>query len=108
MSEWKEQEVLDAYIKNQTTTIAELHNTISMLKTRISLLENQLEQERKEREEIPVPKSFVNRVRQLQEENDRMGRDLEYFEKYLPEEVLINKESKKPISIPVRKGSGLR
>jgi hypothetical protein len=108
MSEWKEQEVIDAYIQNQTSTIAELHNTIGMLQTKVTLLEQQLKKERQEREELPVPKTFINRVRKLQEENEKMARDLEYFEKYLPEEVIINKESKKEISIPVRKGSGLR
>ena len=108
MSEWKEQEVLDTYIRTQNTTIAELHNNINMLQTRIALLEEQLKKERQEREELPIPKTFINRVRSLQSENETLKQDLEYYKKYVPEEILINKEKKEPVSIPVRKGSGLR
>lgn len=101
MSDWQEQEVIDTYIQTQNKNIAELHGTISMLETKIKLLEKTLEEERKDREELPIPKTFIKNTQELRQKVEKLENDLAYYKRHVPTNVIINRENKEK---PTRRG----
>jgi len=99
--DWQAHEVIDSFIDTQKKTIADLASEISVLKTKNLMLEKQLEKERQEREDLPVPKYFITQTQLLKQENEKLRSDLAYYKKHVPVSVIINKENKEK---PTRKG----
>ena len=99
--DWQAHEVIDSFIDTQKKTIADLASEISVLKTKTTMLEKQLEKERKEREELPVPIYFIKQAQALKQENEKLKADLAYYKKHVPVQVIINKENKEK---PTRRG----
>lgn len=88
--------------------IADMSKTISALKSKVAYLENEIA----ERDKIPVPRSVVlqlmkyeqqkrNMIEEFKRKENKLKNDIEYFKKYVPVQVIINKESKDK---PVREG----
>ena len=93
-SEWQPQEIIDTYLDNQKKTIAELYSQIGILQTRIKVLEKDLENERHQREEMPVPKSFIEKTQELIRKNEKIQSDLDYYLRYVPAQIIINRKQK--------------
>ena len=89
------------YIEQQKKQIGELYTQITIQNTKISALQRQLEEERKDREELPIPKSFINKTQELLRTIDKLEEDLAYYKKHVPVQVIINKENKEK---PTRRG----
>ena len=96
-----------SYAKQTEKELADMRDTIVRLRARITLLEDTLQKEREDREQIPLPKSVLAQIIELEKKARLLNEEVEYLKKYVPEEVLINRKDK-DFTIPVRKGSGLR
>lgn len=77
--------------------IQELNNTIVKLRKHIVLLESEIENYQK----IPVPKTIINQILELQNKNEKLQEDIDHYKKYLPIQIIINRENKET---PTRKG----
>lgn len=97
----KSVEALDSFLQEQKETISNLISELSVQRTKVMMLEKQLERERQEREELPVPKYFINQVQLLKQQNAKLQEELNYFKKHVPVSVIINRENKEK---PTRKG----
>jgi septal ring factor EnvC (AmiA/AmiB activator) len=85
------------YIEQQKKQIGELYTQITVLNTKINSLNTQLENEKKEREELPIPRSFIKKTQELMATINRLEEEVEYYKKHVPVQIIINKEqSKKP------------
>lgn len=107
MSEYYDDEVFKLYSAQTEKELADLRDTIVDLRTKISVLEYTLQKERQDRERIPLPKSILAQIVELEKNARNLKAENKYLKKYVPEEVIININSK-DFAIPKRKGSGLR
>lgn len=95
------------YDENAEDVISKLQDHILKLHAKISLLENALENEKKDRERIPVPRTVLIQILNLEKNIQDLSQENAFLKKYVPEEVIINIKSKN-FAVPKRKGSGLR
>jgi chromosome segregation ATPase len=89
------------YIEQQKKQIGELYTQITILNTKIASLNKQIEEERNDREELPIPKSFIIKVQEMMTTISKLEEDIAYYKKYVPVQIIINKENKEK---PTRKG----
>lgn len=100
MSDYSEHEILTAYAEQTEKQIIDLNRTIVALRTRTAVLEKELE----ERNRIPVPRTVVEQIVDMERKIRKLEDDLKYYKNHVPTQVIINRESKNK---PTRKG-GLR
>jgi predicted RNase H-like nuclease (RuvC/YqgF family) len=82
---------------NSEILILELTKTVSRLKEENNNLKQELEAQTK----LPVPKSVVKQFLEMQAIIQKLESDLTYYKKYVPVQIIINKENKEK---PTRKG----
>jgi len=92
--------IIGEYTKQSEQQIVELNKVIIALRTKISILENEL----KELENIPVPKTVINQVLELEIKNRKLQEELKFYMPHIPENVKLKRRNEKE---PTRKG-GLR
>ena len=107
MKDFDDAELLNLYSKQSEQEIEDLKKLVVVLRAKIASTEEQLRLERESREKIPLPKTVVRQIIELEQKVRSLTEDVAYLEKYVPEEVIINRKSKK-VNMPSRKGSGLR
>lgn len=90
-------EVYDLYSKSNEQQITELNKLIVALRTKVNYLERELEA----RDKVPLPKSIVQQIMNLEAENARLKNDIKYYKNHVQPQVIINKENK---SKPTRRG----
>ena len=97
MSDWQDNEILTTYAEQTEQQIIDLNRMVVALRSKISLLERELE----ERNKIPVPKSVVNQIVQQEAKIRKLEGDIKYYKKHVPTQVIINRENKEK---PTRSG----
>jgi hypothetical protein len=100
-------EVFKLYSAQTEKELAELRSTIVELRTKISMLEHALYKEKQDRERIPLPRTVLAQIVELEKNVRNLTAENSYLKKYVPEEVIININNK-DFAVPKRKGSGLR
>ena len=100
MSDYSEHEILTTYAEQTEKQIIDLNRTIVALRTRVAMLEKELE----ERNRIPVPRTVVEQIVDMEQKIRKLENDLTYYKNFVPTQVIINRENKEK---PTRKG-GLR
>jgi len=97
MSDYDADEIIEIYTKNTEGQITQLNKIIIALKTRIDYLEKELE----EKEKIPVPKSVIKQILELEQKNRTLQEEINYYLPHVPKQVIINRTNK---TKPTRKG----
>lgn len=97
MGEYSDSDVLNAYAHETENQIVELNRTIVALRSKISLLERELQ----ERDKIPIPKPVLKQFVELEAKVRKLEGDIKYYKKYVPINVIINRENKEK---PTRSG----
>jgi len=98
VSDYKEAEnILGEYTKQSEQQIVELNKVIIALRTRISMLEKEL----KDLENIPVPRTVINQVLELEQTNRKLRDDIKFYMPHIPENVKAKRRKEKA---PTRKG----
>ena len=101
MSDYAEAEnILGEYTKQSENQIVELNKLIIALRTKVSMLEKELE----DLDKIPIPRTVINQVIELEAKNRKLQEDINYYVKFVPQNVKEKREKQKA---PTRKG-GLR
>lgn len=101
MSDYTDAEnILTEYTKASEEQINELNKVILALRTKISILEKEI----KEQENIPVPRTVIHQVLELEMKNRKLQEDLNFYMPHIPENVKAKRRKEKE---PTRKG-GLR
>jgi SMC interacting uncharacterized protein involved in chromosome segregation len=99
MSDYKDaEEILDLYTRQTEGQITDLNNTIVALRTKVAYLEKQLE----EAQRIPVPKSVIRQIAEMEQQMRKMKSDLDYYMPHVPKQVIINRMNKN--NKPSRRG----
>lgn len=131
MSEWYDaEEISKIYKDSHTATIKELNDVIVMLRTKVTILEKQLQEqidsvgddvpahikikirqledinkglkkELKERDNVHVPRYYENEFKKVLREKEKLQEDLEFYKSKVPVQIVINRENKEK---PTRKG----
>jgi len=131
MSDWYDaEEINKVYKESHSATIKELNDVIVMLRTKVTLLENQLQEEiasrkddipahikgkmkqledinkglkkeLKERDNVHVPRYYEHEFAKVMKQNQQLQEDLDYYKSKVPVQVIINRENK---GKPTRKG----
>ena len=77
--------------------VEELNRTIIKLRKHIVYLESEVARY----EKIPIPKTVVQQIVELEAKNRKLQSDLKYYKNHVPVQVIINKEQKEK---PTRRG----
>jgi hypothetical protein len=77
--------------------VVELTKTVARLKEENKTLKQELEA----RNKLPIPKSVVKQFLEMQAIIQRLESDLTYYKKYVPVQIIINKENERK---PTRNG----
>lgn len=93
----KEQEVKSVYEQQREKQIQDLNKIIIAFRTRVAILEKQLE----EKEKMPIPQTIVAQIAGLELKNRKLVEELDYYKTYVPVQVIINRENNKK---PTRRG----
>ena len=97
MSDWQDNEVLTTYAQQTEQQIIDLNRTIVALRSKIALLEKELE----ERNKIPVPRTVVDQIVQQEAKIRKLEDDLKYYKNHVNPQIIINRENK---AKPTRSG----
>lgn len=81
----------------QDNLVVELSKAVSKLKAENKDLKKELEA----RDKVPIPKSVIQQIVQLQAIIQKLESDIKYYKKHVPVQVIINKEQKEK---PTRRG----
>jgi hypothetical protein len=100
MSYTDAEEVFGLYTKESENQIVEYNKMIIALRTKITFLEKQIEEQNK----IPVPRTVINQIIELEQKNRKLQDDLNFYSPHIPENVKAKRNKQKA---PTRKG-GLR
>jgi hypothetical protein len=100
MSYTDAEEVFGLYTKESENQIVEYNKMIIALRTKITFLEKQIEEQNK----IPVPRTIINQIIELEQKNRKLQDDLNFYSPHIPENVKAKRNKQKA---PTRKG-GLR
>jgi hypothetical protein len=92
-----EEEVKSVFEQQRDKQIEDLNRIIIAFRTRVAILEKQLE----EKEKLPVPSTVVKQMIELEQRNRKLKEDLDYYKGLLPDYVIINRENKNK---PTRSG----
>ena len=90
-------QTLETFRRETQKQLVDLNNVIIAYRTRVSILEKEL----KEAKNIPVPKPVIEQVVGLERQIKKLKEDLEYYKKYVPVQIIINRENLKK---PTRQG----
>lgn len=131
MNEWYDaEEISKIYKDSHTATIKELNDVVVMLRTKVAILEKQLQEqidsvgdaipfhikikikqledinnglkkELKERDNVHVPRYYENEFKKVLREKEKLQEDLEFYKSKVPVQIVINRENKDK---PTRKG----
>jgi hypothetical protein len=82
---------------NSEILILELTKTVARLKEENKDLKQELEAQRK----LPVPKNVIRQFLEMQGIIQKLESDIKYYKKYVPVQIIINKENKEK---PTRRG----
>ena len=91
------EEVKQIYEEQREKQIQELNQVIVALRTRVAMLEKEIEM----RDKIPVPKTILYQAIEQENKIRKLEQELEYYKKYVPTQIIINREKQ---SLPTRKG----
>ena len=97
MSEWNDHEVLTTYAQQTEQQIIDLNRTIVALRSKIAVLEQEL----KQRDQIPVPRTVVQQIVEQEAKIRKLEGDIKYYKKHVPTQIIINRENK---TKPTRSG----
>lgn len=98
MSEYVDaEEVKGLFEEQREKQIQDLNQVIIAFRTRVALLEKEIE----ERDRLPVPKTVLYQVLELENKIKKLEEDVAYYKKYVPVSVIINREKQ---TIPTRRG----
>jgi len=101
VSDYTEAEnILGEYTKQSEQQIVELNKIIIALRTKVSVLEKELE----ELDNIPIPRTVINQLLELENTNRKLRDDINFYLPHIPENVKAKRTKQKA---PTRKG-GLR
>ncbi len=101
MSEYSDaEEVFGLYTKESENQLVEYNKMIIALRTKVTFLEKQIEEQNK----IPVPRTVINQIIELEATNRKLQDDIKYYLKFVPQNV---QEKRRKDKAPTRKG-GLR
>lgn len=88
--------------------VADLTKTIAALKSKVAYLENELTL----KEELPVPKSVILQIMEMEAKIRKQQQDIDYYKKFVPVQIIINRENKdKPTrsgGVPKKDGNDQR
>jgi len=79
-----DEDIIGVYVKQ----IAKLNNDKQLLKKQIKNLEAKLQT----KEKLPIPKSVIKQIVHLEALIQRLQNDLKYYKRFVPKQVIINKE----------------
>ena len=88
-------ETIEAYATAKQ--VDELNKTIIELRKHIVYLESEVARY----EKIPVPRLVVQQIVEFEQKIKKLNDDIEYYKKYVPVQVIINRENKNK---PTRRG----
>jgi hypothetical protein len=97
MSDWQDNEVLTTYAQQTEQQIIDLNRTIVALRSKIALLEKELD----ERNKIPVPPTIINQIIGQEAKIRKLEDDLKFYKNHVNPQIIINRENK---SKPTRRG----
>lgn len=97
MSGWQDNEILTTYAEQTEKQIIDLNRTIVALRSRIALLEQELE----ERNRIPVPRLVQQQFVEQEAKIRKLEDDLKFYKKHVNPQIIINRENK---AKPTRSG----
>ena len=97
MSDWQDNEVLTTYAQQTEQQIIDLNRTIVALRSRIALLEKELE----ERNRIPIPRLVQQQFIEQEAKIRKLESDLAFYKKHVNPQIIINRENKEK---PTRRG----
>ena len=101
MSKYEDaEEVFGLYTQESENQLVEYNKMIIALRTKVSFLEKQIE----EQNNIPVPRTVINQMMELEQKNRKLEEDIKYYMTFVPENVKAKRRKDKA---PTRKG-GLR
>lgn len=98
--DYANENIKSVFDQQREQQIQDLNKIIIAFRTRVNILEKQLEQ----REKVPVPQTVIKQIADLELKNRKLTEELEYYKKFVPIQVIINRENKKE---PTRRG-GIR
>ena len=87
----------DYYDDNNDNLVLELSRAVAELKQKNKKLLEELDA----REKLPVPKTIVQQIVEMEAIIRKQQADIEYYKKYVPVQIIINKQTKEK---PTRKG----
>jgi histidine ammonia-lyase len=97
MSDYSDHEVLATYAQQTEQQIIDLNRTIVALRSKIALLEQELE----ERNKIPVPRTVQMQFIEQEAKIRKLEDDLKFYKKHVNPQIIINRENKEK---PARSG----
>jgi len=77
--------------------VIELSSLLTTLKAENKKLKNELQS----RDSLPIPKTIVRQIVEMEAVIRKQQSDIEYYKKYVPVQIIINKEQKEK---PTRRG----
>jgi hypothetical protein len=97
MSDWQDNEILTTYAQQTENQIIDLNRTIVALRSRIALLEKELE----ERNRIPIPRLVQQQFIEQEAKIRKLEDDLKFYKNHVNPQIIINRENKEK---PIRRG----
>jgi len=87
--------IVTNYSRQAESEITELNKTIVALRTKVVMLTDTIVSEREMSESIPIPKSVVSQIIELERELTQKQKIIEYYENAIievDESIIINKD----------------
>lgn len=97
MGEYSDSDVLNAYAHETENQIVDLNRTIVALRSKVSLLERELE----EREKLPMPRTVLQQFIEQEAKIRKLEEDLRFYKNHVNPQIIINRENKEK---PTRRG----
>ena len=97
MSGYSDHEILNTYAEQTEKQIIELNKIIVALRSKVAILEKELEA----RDKVPIPPSVVKQIMELEIKNQKQEELIKYYKKHVNPQVIINKENQEK---PTRRG----
>lgn len=90
MSDYDDHEILNTYASQTEQQIIDLNRTIVALRSKIAILEKELQ----ERDKIPIPRLVRQQFIEQEAKLRKLEDDLKYYKKHVAPQVIINRENK--------------
>lgn len=85
---------VEDFLEQQKKQLGELYTQISLQNTKIKLLEKELMEERQDREEMPIPRTFIKRTQKLMNENQKLKDDVNYYKRFVSQNIIDEREKR--------------